>query len=152
MSGAEQVLSILANAVKHKDVLTQEVEALKKSNDALKGQEAKSKAAITANDASAKEAQALALEKIAKAQQQASDQVAEIMASVQERTQAAISAFEAKQADLAGQIEALNTTHLSNIVQAQIKEAELNKAILQLEEKLDKVKAQAKKFADTLAG
>jgi phenylalanyl-tRNA synthetase alpha subunit len=149
LNGADEVFSILANATAHKASLTREVEALKKSADDLKAQVEASALAITANDAAAEEAKAAALQAIADAQQQAQTQVAEILASVATDTKAAKVAFAALQADIAAKIEANQKRHDSNVVQAQIREAELDASITQLEAKLEKAKAQAKKFADS---
>ena len=150
LSGAEEVLSILSNAVKHKEVLTKEVDTLKKAVAELQAKEEASALAITANDAAAVEAKATALQEIANAQQTANVRVEQILASVNEQTKAAVEAFGKKQADLTAQIDALDKALASKVVQAQIREAELNTAVQQLEAKLEKIRGQVKRFADTL--
>jgi chromosome segregation ATPase len=152
LSGAEEVLSILSNAVKHKDVLTKEVDALKKSVADLQAKEEASKVAITENDAATAAAKAEAVQAIADAKQQADAKVAEILASVAAQTKVAVEAFGKKQADLTAKIDELDKDLASKVVQAQIREAELSTAVQQLEAKLEKIKGQAKKFADTLVG
>jgi uncharacterized protein YeeX (DUF496 family) len=151
LNGADEVFSILANATDHKNALTQEVEALKKTVEELQAQVEASKTAITANDAAAAQAKAAAEQSITDAQQKASAQIADILASVELDTAKARTAFAETQADIAGRIAAAQKTYDSNVVQAQIQEAELSTAIKQLEDKLEKAKAQAKKFAASFA-
>jgi chromosome segregation ATPase len=150
LNGAEQVFSVLANAVKHKELLVREVDALKKSADDLKAQEEASALAITANDAAAVAAKAAALQEIADAQQQAQTQVKEILESVATSTKAAKEAFSTLQADIAAQTEAAQKAYADEIAAMSVSKQEMETTIKTLETKLDKLKEQAKKFAASL--
>jgi hypothetical protein len=150
LNGAEQVFSVLANAVKHKELLTREVDALKKTADDLKAQAEASALAITANDAAAVEAKAVAAQAIADAQQQAATQVKEILDSVATDTKAAKAAFAALQAEIATKIEAAQKTYADEVAAMAVSKQELEASISALETKLDKLKEQAKKFAASL--
>lgn len=149
LNGADEVFSVLANATDHKDALTKEVAALQKTVEDLKGEIATSKAAVVTSSAEATQAKAESVQAIADAQQQANAKIADILTAVEAESTKAQAAFAAAQADIAAKIEANQKRHDSNAVQAQIREAELNASITQMEAKLEKVKAQAKKFADS---
>jgi len=150
LNGAEQVFSVLANAVRHKDVLMREVDGLKKAAEDLKAQAEASALAITANDAAAVEAKAVAAQAIADAQQQAATQVKEILDSVATDTKAAKSAFATLQAEIATKIEAAQKTYADEAAAMGVSKKELEASIGALEAKLDKLKEQAKKFAASL--
>jgi chromosome segregation ATPase len=149
-TNADAVFAVLSNATVFKDHLTIEVDALKASSEELKIQIESSKADISSNIESVAQAQKEAAKSIADAKANAAEQVTTILASIETKTKDAAAAFDAKQIELTAAAEELKSNHDSNIVQAQIREAELNSSIVQLEAKLDSLKAQAKKFAASL--
>jgi hypothetical protein len=147
LNGAEQVFAALANSARYKEVLTREVADLKKTADDLKAQAEASALAITANDAAAVEAKAVALKAIADAQQEAATQVKEIKASVATDTKAAKAAFAALQADIAAKTEAIQKAYGDEGSALAVSKQELEASVKALELKLDTLKEQAKKFA-----
>lgn len=150
LNGAEQVFAALANSARYKEVLTREVAALKKTAEDLKAQAESSALAITANDAAAVEAKAVALQAIADAQQQAATQVKEILASVATDTKAAKAAFATLQAEIAAQTAAAQKAYADEAAVMSVAKQDLEATIKALEVKLDKLKEQAKKFAASL--
>jgi len=150
LEDANGVFSVLSNATDHQDKLLRNLAALQKTADDLKAQAEASALAITANDAAAVEAKAVAAQAIVDAQQQADTQVKEILASVATDTKAAKAAFAALQADIAAKTVAIQTAYGDEGSALAVSKQALEAEVKALETKLDKLKEQAKKFAASL--
>lgn len=147
LNGADDVLSILANAVQHKEALLREVADIQANTDALKAQAEDSKKAISTHDAAALEAKIAADKVIVDAQVHANEQVSIILASIAEKTQEAIDAFALKQLEMSEATSKMQGEYSAAVADWQAKEQELTDSVAMLETKLDKLKEQAKKFA-----
>ena len=151
LNQAQEVFDVLQNAAKHKDVLVRDVEALKKNAEDLKAQAEASKAAITSNNAAAIEAKNLAAKQVAEAQADAAAQIKEIKTSISAKTKSVVEALAAKEAEFAEKMDTLQKDFDADTASKTAVKVDLEKSISALETKLDGLRAQAKKFAASLA-
>jgi chromosome segregation ATPase len=150
LNQADEVFSVLSNAIKFKASIEKEVDALKAEVAPLKAEVEASKAAITANDAAAKEAKAQAEKDIADAKAQADAEVKSIKAAVADRTKKSIMDAESK---IAASYEMLNQAHevyKNDMTVMSAGKASLQAEVTALETKLASLREQAKKFAASL--
>lgn len=152
LNHAGEVFDVLSNAIKFKDHIEKEVDALKATLEPLKAAVEASKAAITANDAAAAEAKAQALADIADAKAQADAEVKSIKAAVVDRTKKAVADSEAKIAEVTAAADAANTRFDATLKGQEEYEATLQADIDTLEAKLAALREQAQKFAASLVG
>ena len=152
LNQADEVFAVLSNAIKFKDSIEKEVEALKDSLEPLKAEIETSKAAITANDAAAAQAKAQALTDIADAKAQADAEVKSIKAAVTDRTKKAVADSEAKIAEVTTAAEVAKTQHDDLVAMMESSKAALQTDIAALEAKLSALREQAQKFAASLVG
>lgn len=154
LNQADEVFSVLSNAIKLKDFITKEVDKLKAEKDSLVNAVAASKAAskeaIAENDAAAMKARAMAAQAIADAKEQADAKVKEILDSVVTSTKAAVEESKARQAELAAAVVTAQASFNATTSEMQATKAAMESDIAVLDKKLENLRAQAKKFAASL--
>ena len=150
LNQADEVFSVLSNAIKFKASIEKEVDALKAEVAPLKAEVEASKAAITANDAAAKEAKVQAEKDIADAKAQADAEVKSIKAAVADRTKKAVADSEAKIAQVNAAATQAEDAYAKEIKLMLAGKAALQAEVDALEAKLASLREQAKKFAASL--
>ena len=150
LNQADEVFSVLSNAIKFKASIEKEVDYLKAEIAPLKAEVEASAAAINANNAAAKEAKTQAEKDIAEAKAQADAEVKSIKASVADRTKKAVADSEARisEAHYARELAQDNYNKEVNVMAAG--KASLQAEVNALETKLASLREQAKKFAASL--
>lgn len=150
LNKADEVFSVLSNALKHKDAIEKEVDTLKAALEPLKAEVVSSKEAITANNAAVTEAKAQAEKDIAEAKAQADADVKTIKTAVADRTKKSIADAEAKIAAVSTAAEQAKAQYENDIAVMTKNKADIQTDITALETKLDTLREQAKKFAASL--
>lgn len=150
LNQADEVFSVLSNAVKLKSSIETEVEVLKETLADVKLQLEEGKAAIIDNKEVARNAKEMAEKDIAEAKAYAIAEVKQIKESVSERTKKFIIDSDARLA--AANLALENSTKNHGVAMAKMaeEEATLKASIVELESKLTKLKEQAQKFAASL--
>ena len=151
LNQAEEVFSVLSNAIKLKVSIENEVDALKAKVAPLKAEIESSKVAITANDAAAVEAKAQAEKDIAEAKVQADAEVKSIKANVAERTKKSIADSEARIAQVNAAAQQVKDAYDKEVAVMAANKSALQSEVTALETKLASLREQAKKFAASLA-
>jgi chromosome segregation ATPase len=150
LNQADEVFSVLSNAIKLKASIEKEVDALKAEVAPLKAAVETSKAAITANDAAAVDAKTQAEKDIADAKAQADAEVKSIKATVADRTKKAVEDSEAKIAATIAAAQQAKDEHEKDVAVMLAGKASLQADVDKLEAKLASLREQAKKFAASL--
>jgi len=151
LNQADEIFSVLSNAVKLQEVMERDVAALKSTAATLTKQVEDSKAAIVNNKEIAAQAQTQADKDVADAKAQATAAVAEIKASVADRTKKAIADSEAKIAAATQAAQEAHSAHAETIASLVSTKSELEISVAALDKKLAALKEQAQKFAASLA-
>jgi hypothetical protein len=152
LNQADEVFSVLSNAIKLKDSIEKEVATLKATVEPLKSEVESSKAAIKANDAAAVEAKIQADKDIAEAKAQADAEVKSIKAGVAERTKKAVADSEAKIAEVTVAAQQAKETYDKEVAVMLANKTAVQADVDALETKLATLREQAKKFAASLVG
>ena len=147
---ADEVFSVLSNAVKFKTAIEKDVSSLQSVLSGLKDQVSESQAAIAANVEAAKQAKAQAEKDIAEAKAQAEAEVKAIKAAVADRTKKSIDDAEAKISAGYVALEQANKLYAHDMAAMEANKAALQSDVDALETKLAKLRDQAKKFAASL--
>lgn len=150
LNQADEVFSVLSNAIKFKTAIEKEVDALKSEIEPLKAEVETSKAAITANDAAAVEAKVKAEKEIADATAQAKESIKLIQASVADRVKKATEDADAKVAEITAATEKTKAEYDSAVAAMESVKNALTADITALETKLASLREKAKKFAASL--
>jgi len=151
MNHASDVFDSLANAIPLQNALSQNIAELKSQVDSLALQVEEGKNLVDQQDGLVAQAKEEAKSQIASTKSDADKQIADILASIEERTKAASDEFSVQQTEMAETIGSLQKNYASSISALQNKEQALQDAITALEAKLDSLKQQAQKFAAAFA-
>jgi predicted nucleic acid-binding Zn-ribbon protein len=150
LNQADEVFSVLSNAIKLKDALEKDVDSLQSVLSGLKDQVSVSQKAIESNVTALAQAKAQAEKDIADAKAQADAEVKSIKAAVADRTKKSIMDAESK---IAASYEMLNQAHemyKNDMTVMSAGKASLQADVDALEAKLASLREQAKKFAASL--
>jgi chromosome segregation ATPase len=152
LNQADEVFSVLGNAIKLKDAIEKEVATLQATVEPLKAEVESSKAAIKANDDAAIEAKQQAEKDIVAAKAQADAEVKAIKADVAERTKKAVADSNAKIAEVTVVAQQAKEAYDKEVAVMLANKAALQADVGVLETKLAALREQAKKFAASLVG
>lgn len=147
---ADEVFSVLSNAVKFKAAIEKDVSSLQSVLSGLKDQVSESQAAIAANVEAAKQAKAQAEKDIADAKAQADAEVKSIKVTVADRTKKSVADADAKIAEVNEAAAQAKAVYESDVAVMTANKAALQSDVDALETKLAKLRDQAKKFAASL--
>ena len=151
LNQADEVFSVLSNAIKLKDALEKDVDSLQSVLAGLKDQVSASQVSISANSDLAIKTKAQADKDIADAKAQADAEVKSIKASVAERTKKAVADADARIAEASAAAQQAKTQYENNMALMATAKAALQSEVTALETKLASLREQAKKFAASLA-
>ena len=152
LNQADEVFSVLSNAIKFKDSIEKELDTLQATLKPLKAEVESSKAAIKANNYAATEAKQQADKDIAEVKAQADAEVKAIKADVAERTKKAVADSEAKIAESTVAAQQAKESYDKELASMLANKATLQADVDVLETKLAALREQAKKFAASLVG
>jgi len=152
LNQADEVFSVLGNAIKLKASIEKEVDTLQATLEPLKAEVESSRAAIKANDAAALGAKQQAEKDIAEAKAQADAEVKAIKAAVADRTKKAVADSEAKIAQVNAAAQQAQDAYDKEVAVMAAGKASLQADVNALEAKLASLRDQAKKFAAAIAG
>jgi chromosome segregation ATPase len=152
LSQADEVLSIMSNAIVLQDSLLTDTAKLKLKSDELTKQVSDLQVEALSGNAAVEQAKNQAAKDIADAKEQAKVQVKTILDAVAAKTKSAQDAFEAKQAELTNKATQLQSEFDASSAALTAQKTDLEAQIATLQKKLDSITAQAKKFADSIAG
>jgi chromosome segregation ATPase len=150
LNQADEVFSVLSNAIKFKASIEKEVDYLKAEIAPLKAEVEASAAAINANNAAAIEAKAQAEKDIADAKAQSDAEVKSIKAAVADRTKKTVADSEARIAQANAAAQQAEDAYAKEVNVMAAGKASLQADVDALEAKLASLREQAKKFAASL--
>jgi chromosome segregation ATPase len=150
LNQADEVFSVLSNAIKLKASIEKEIDALKEILGPFQAQIDAGKAAVKESEAAATEAKAQAEKDIAEAKAQADAEVKSIKAGVADRTKKSVADAEAKIAEANAAAQQAKTQYENNMALMATAKAALQADVDKLETKLASLREQAKKFAASL--
>lgn len=157
LNQADEVFSSVSNALKLKESLARDVEALKSEIADYENEAKEYEAAVLKNRelveqaaAQAAHAKTQAEKDIAAAKLHADEEVKSIKATVVERTKKAVADAEAKVLEAAKATEAAQAAHTAAVAELSAKKADLEVSVAALDKKLAALKEQAQKFAAAL--
>jgi len=152
LNQADEVFSVLSNAIKLKAAIEKEVDALKAEVAPLKAEVESSKAAIIANNTAAADSKVQADRYIADVKVQTENEVKSIKATVTDRTQKFVADSEAKIAQVNAAAKQAEDAYAKEINLMSASKVSLQAEIDALEAKLASLREQVKKFAASLVG
>ena len=150
LNQADEVFSVLSNAIKLKASLEKEVDAIKEIIAPLQAQIDAGKAAVKESEAEAVDAKAKAAHDIADAKAQAEAEVKAIKAAVADRTKKSVADAESRIAQANGAAQQAHKDYANDIAVMESTKATLQSDVDKLEAKLASLREQAKKFAASL--
>jgi hypothetical protein len=150
LNQADEVFSVLSNAIKLKDALETDVVLLQSVLVGLKDQVTASQVAITTNSTEAVKFKAQAEREIADVKAQADAEVKSIKAGVADRTKKAIADSEAKIAEVNIAAQQAKAIYDKEVAAMSAAKASVQADVDALETKLATLREQAKKFAASL--
>jgi chromosome segregation ATPase len=150
LNQADEVFSVLSNAIKLKDALEKDVDSLQSVLTGLKDQVLTTQAAISSNVKLTAEAKAQADKDIADAKAQADAEVKSIKAAVADRTKKTVADSEARIAQANAAAQQAEDAYAKEVNVMAAGKASLQADVDALEAKLASLREQAKKFAASL--
>jgi len=150
LNQADEVFSVLSNAIKLKDALEKDVDSLQSVLAGLKDQVSSSQDAIASNVTVLAEAKAQAEKDIADDRAQADAEVESIKTAVADRTKKSLADAEEKISAGYVALEQANALYKKDMATIESNKASLQADVDALESKLATLREQAKKFAASL--